>query len=214
MAPIKKRTSMRARTSTSKPTAKSTTSATISALSASDLSALKLKKQDKRHLKHAALMHKVRDASVSKSSSTKKRRRPGNKMQAAESWGGLRDALPEEEEEEDDEEWEGLSEDGEVGVAGKKRARRRDGQGKIKMRSLQHRPGAMKRKAVLERREQERFGKNLAQLAANEGEGKDGKEGGEGDGVDGGGGGQAGKWAALRAFIGGTMEREKAFGKV
>ena len=220
MAPIKKRPSMRARNSTTKSnaaTSKPSTTAPDAAFSAADLSSLRLKKQDKRHLKHAALMHKVRDASVSKAS-TKKRRRPGKKIAAAESLGGLRDALPEVEEDEE-EGWAGLSEDDgmdESDAAVKSKRRRQGGaEGKIKMRSLKHRPGAMKRKQVLERREQERFAKNLAQLAGNEravvaaAKTKGDQEAnGPGKGHD-----QAQKWAALREFIGGTMEKDKAFGR-
>lgn len=213
MAPIKKRTSLRARAATAKPPPQPyNTNPTTS--SASDLSsALKLRKQDKRHLKHAALMHKVRDASISKSGGAKKRRRPGKKMAAAESMGGWADALPEVEDE--DEEWEGLSEEGggeEGARQEKKTARRRrpEGDGKIKMHSLKHRPGAMKRKQILEKREQERFGKNLAQMVGGEK-----SRAAEGDGAGGmqSEAAQAQKWAALRAFIGGTMERDRAFGK-
>lgn len=231
MAPIRKRTSIRARsaasTSKSNPsTARIAASHPDPAISTADLSALKLRKQDKRQLKHAALMHKVRDAGVSKASSAGgkagKRRRPGKKIAAAETWHGLRDALPEVEGEE---EWEGLSEgeeemelNADVGAAKKARRRRGEGDGKIKMRSLKHRPGAMKRRQVLERREQERFKRNLAQLAAGEKGGavqaadEGGGEGGFGGRIEG-EEGRSQKWAALRAFIGGTMERDRAFGK-
>ena len=207
---------MRARAASSK-SSNVLTKPTNTTPSADDLSTLRLKKQDKRHLKHAALMHKVRDASISKSAG-KKRRRPGKKIAAADSLGGLRDALPEIEEDEDEEAWEGLS-DGDAEMNGgmeKKTMRRRaDGEGKIKMRSLKHRPRSMKRKQALERKEQERFAKNLAQLAGNErstGESR-GPDKAGGEEARGDGGGQAEKWAALRAFIGGTMERDKAFGK-
>lgn len=206
---------MRARAASSKPS-NAPAKPPNSAMSADDLSSLRLKKQDKRNLKHAALMHKVRDASINKFAG-KKRRRPGKKIAAAESLAGLRNALPELEDEDEDE-WEGLSDDDadiESAVAKKARRRRADGEGKIKMRSLKHRPGAMKRKQALERSEQERFGRNLAQLVGTEcGPGKVGRSEGQAAREDGGGdGGQAGKWAALRAFIGGTMERDKAFGK-
>lgn len=223
MAPIKKRTSMRARTSSTKPTSTAINSAapaTDSSLSAADLASLRLKKQDKRQLKHAALMHRVRDAAVSKQSAAKKRRRPGKKMLAAESLGGLKDALPEIAEDEDDE-WEGLSDEGMEQSAGdgattsRKRRKRAAGEGKIKMNSLKHRPGAMKRKQALERREQDRFARNLAQLAE-----KNASATGTATaaaptaGTDGGGDtGQAGKWAALRSFIGSTLEKDKAFGR-
>lgn len=93
-------------------------------------------------------------------------------MAAAEGLGGLRDALPDVEDADEGEEWEGLSDDDGMaescGVGKNKRRRRAEGEGKIKMRSLKHRPGAMKRKQVLEKKEQERFARNLAQLAGNE----------------------------------------------
>lgn len=38
--------------------------------------------------------------------------------------------------------------------------------GKIKMKSLKSKPGAMKRKEALERLERDRFGKNMAQIMA------------------------------------------------
>ena len=185
----------------------------------------RLKKRDKRDLKHAAIIHKVRDAGISKNSSSKmKRRRPSKRMEAAESLGGLRDALPDVSEDEDSE-WEGLSDDDAMGegvarAKGKKRRRRVEGEGKIKMKSFKMRPGAMKRKAVLERKEQERFGRNLARLVgsgqAGGGSGKSSnaaESAGGGDEGGGAGSGQAEKWAALRNFIGGTMEKDGAFGK-
>ena len=82
------------------------------------------------------------------------------------------------------------------------------------MTSLKHRPGAMKRKRAMEGREMERFGKNLAQLV---GSGEAQAAGGastantSGDGAA--GASQADRWAALRQFIGGSMEKDKAFNK-
>jgi hypothetical protein len=57
----------------------------------------------------------------------------------------------------------------------------------------------MKKKKILEDREKERFAKNLAQLATAKEGGKDGA----GVGSD--------RWRALRAFIGSTLEKDKAF---
>lgn len=104
----------------------------------------------------------------------------------------------------DDDEWEGFSGDDAEGVdeiRKRKRRRKVSGDGKMVMRSLKHRPGAMKRKRKMEGAEMERFRRNLAQMAG----------GAEGVPVDG-GDGTADKWAALRSFIGGTMERDRAFG--
>lgn len=182
---------------------------------------------------------------------TKKRRRPGKKLKAAEDVSGLRDALPDipslsaggdDGADEDGEGRAGLpasSADDDAVAAGAveggimmpgmrlKRRRRKAptaaaaGEGKMGMRTLKHRPGAMKRKRKMERGEMERLGRNLAQLA---GPGRNPAEAEEGDasggGVDGGGRGgesengvgQSEKWAALRRFIGGTMERDGRFG--
>lgn len=135
-------------------------------------------------------------------------------MEAVEGMGAsLADALPEL----DEDEWEGVDEDDEEGVGGGEKVRRRKGQeGKMVMKSLKHRPGAMKRKRVMEERERERFGRNLAQLVGGSGN----EEGGGGAEKTGGGGGnaaggpsQADRWAALRQFIGGSMEKDRAFAK-
>lgn len=149
----------------------------------------------------------------------KKRRRPAKKLVAAERIGDLRDALPDVDGEDD--EWEGFEDEEmtEGGLPKKRRRRAGDGQGKMVMRSLKHRPGAMKRKHQLHQREVERFGRNLAQLAGNARPDEAGSVVVEPGGgvpaaaVDGGGkdGGQGGKWAALRNFISMTMERDPAF---
>jgi hypothetical protein len=75
----------------------------------------------------------------------------------------------------------------------------------------------MKRKRVLEGREMERFGKNLAQLVGSVQRGGDVKassaasSGVKQEGVAGGVAAQADRWAALRGFIGGSMEQNPAF---
>lgn len=66
------------------------------------------------------------------------------------------------------------------------------GEKKMELKTLKSRPGAAKRKQVLEGREMERFGKNLANMA----------EGGRED-----------RWEALRGFIGRTLETKGEFGK-
>ena len=82
---------------------------------------------------------------------------------------------------------------------------------KIKHKSLKSRPGAGRRKEKLVGMEMERFGRNLAELAAGrasvvEGEqtGVVGSEGQEGKAV---GVASREKWAAIRGFITQTMER-------
>lgn len=137
---------------------------------------------------------------------------------------GLRDALPDisprpsGSESDVEEEWEGISDFDEAMDSGlqrpNQRRRRRNpdtATGKIVMKSLNHRPGAMKRKRVLEQKEVDRFGRNLAQMAQPITSGS--LTGREGDSGGGGGAGQSERWAALRSFIGGTMERDGAFGK-
>jgi hypothetical protein len=186
-------------------------------------------KKDKRAMKHSVLMNKVRDAGVRKS----KPRRPNNKLKT--DLESLADALPEIEgmadESGEEDEWEGVEcgeEDGEGGgmaVDGgeglrkrRRRVRKVQGEGKMEMKSLKHKPGAMKRKRVLEGREMERFGKNLAQLVGSVQRGSDVKagaaDGKKGDAAVGQGqSAQADRWAALRGFIGGSMEQNPAFVK-
>ena len=152
-------------------------------------------------MKHNVLMNKVRDGGVSKKV---RRRRPGKKMEAVEGLGkSLAEALPDLDDDED--EWEGVSGDEADGGSRRK-------EGKMVMKSLKHRPGAMKRKRVMEERERERFGRNLAQLVGGGKEEGGGGEGG-GRGEVKGGASQADRWAALRQFIGGSMEKDTAFAK-
>lgn len=180
-------------------------------------------------MKHSVLMNKVRDAGVRKS----KPRRPNNKLKT--DLESLADALPEIEGmvdgSEEDDDWEGVeSEDGDASMAvdgaeGLRKKRRRirkvPGEGKMEMKSLKHKPGAMKRKRVLEGREMERFGKNLAQLVGSVQRGADFKAGAAGSAdakkgesaVGQGPSAQADRWAALRGFIGGSMEQNPAFVK-
>ena len=181
-------------------------------------------------MKHSVLMNKVRDAGVRKS----KPRRPNNKLKT--DLESLADALPEIEgmadESGEDDEWEGVEsgeEDGEMAVDGaaeglrkkRRRVRKVPGEGKMEMKSLKHKPGAMKRKRVLEGREMERFGKNLAQLVGSVQRGADFKAGAAGSAdvkkgdsaVSQGQSAQADRWAALRGFIGGSMEQNPAFVK-
>ena len=98
---------------------------------------------------------------------------------------GLADALPDFEE----------GEEGELGQA------------KIKQTSMKSRPGATKRREKLEKMERERFGKNMAQLAAgtvnepvaNISEGAPEQSA------------TSSRWAALRGFISQTMEQKPEF---
>ena len=79
------------------------------------------------------------------------------------------------------------------------------GQAKIRQKSLRSRPGAMKRKEKLERVEKERFQKNMAQMIA----GQKGADQGSSEGAV--AAPTSNRWAALRGFIEGTMEKNEAF---
>jgi hypothetical protein len=175
----------------------------------------RLNKKDKRTIKHNTLLDKVRDSGVSKAGGKKvlKRRRPAKKLVT--DLDSLADALPDASDEDD--EWEGLEDEDveEMQVDGttatKKRKRRKvpktaEQQGKMVMKSLNLRQGAMKKKKVMEEKERERFGKNLAAMVGTSG----GKEN-VGDGGDKAAQTQKERWAALRSFIGGTMVTDKAF---
>lgn len=91
-----------------------------------------------------------------------------------------------------------------------------DNEGKIKHKSLKSRPGAGKKKEKLVAMEMERFGKNMARMAAGSsapnvaprGE-QEGGMGGGGDGNVVAKGSSAERWAAIRGFISQTMERSR-----
>lgn len=184
--------------------------------------AWKTSKKDKRAMRHSVLMNKVRDAGIKKS----KPRRPNNKLKT--DMESLASALPEledmlEDGEGEEDEWEGVeSGDEEMNVDGaaapkqrRRRAKKNAGEGKMEMKSLKHKPGAMKRKRVLEGREMERFGKNLAQLVGSVQRGGSVAKTGEGGSTATAPvvAAQADRWAALRGFIGGSMEQNPAFVK-
>ena len=126
-----------------------------------------------------------------------KRRRPNKKLVA--NLESLVDALPDL----DDEEGGKLG--GGMGGVG--------GEGKVVMRSLSSGKGLQKRRKKEEGRERERFGRNMAELMGAQASVKSGGEGSMD--VEGGGKVQksstASRFAALRNWIGATMEKEKAF---
>ena len=86
-----------------------------------------------------------------------------------------------------------------------------DGGMKITHKSLKSRPGAGKRKEKLVGMEMERFGRNLAELAAGRPKVVDGDQPGVvgAEGQEGGavGVGSRERWAAIRGFIAQTMEK-------
>ncbi|KAI6863021.1 hypothetical protein D0864_00038 [Hortaea werneckii] len=272
MAPVRKRTALRARASRANdprgkyappPTSADTTTAPDDLLPDADQSpadthtgpaagkrsaetafgfdsneGFKVSKKDKRTIRHNQLLAKVQDADARVGKKKLKRRRPGKKL--ATNLDSLADALPEMEDdaggEDEDDDWEGISEDeendgGMAGVEGFRKVKRRrrtpggaDAANRMKMTSLRHRPGAMKRKHRMEQGEMERFGRNLAQMVgsgqANVSDGKssvakgrqgDGSKSSGGEDAGGGAASQSDRWAALRRFIGGTMEQNQAF---
>lgn len=140
MAPIKKRTTARAKSArANRPT---TAPATLP--KPDDASLFPSSKRDKQKIKHSSFVSRIEKSS----SKTNKRRRPNKKLVA--NLESLADALP------------GLEDggaDGEVEV----------GQAKVKrksLKSMKSRPGALKRKEKLEKLERDRFNKNLVQLAS------------------------------------------------
>lgn len=184
-------------------------------------------KKDKMRIRHNALVSRIEKSAPGK----KKRRRPGKKLVAG--LEGLMDALPDVEDtqnDEDDDGWEGLSEDeadeamdgpSTTPAAAKRRkelaklvrVRKAGAEGpqKMKMQTLKTRPGSMKRKSKLEGMERERFGRNLAQMSAAPAPAASVTP------TEGTGGGAAAvgstsqRWAALRGFIGSTMEMNPNF---
>ncbi|KAF2206442.1 hypothetical protein CERZMDRAFT_53102 [Cercospora zeae-maydis SCOH1-5] len=155
----------------------------------------RLTKKSKRDLKHDALLARVREGSgISKSGRSRgngisKARRPNKKLKT--DLDDMKSAL----------------EDVEIGTPSSKAEKG----GKMVMKSLQHRPGSMKRKKVLEEREMERFKRNLAELA--KAETQQAVAVGGGDGAVGSAGQEhiQQRWKALRQFIVGTMVKDKAF---
>ena len=132
-------------------------------------------KQDKRLIKHSAFVNRIEKAHKK----PLKRRRPSKKLVAT--LGSLADALPD---------------------AGE--SEKLVGDAKIRHRSLKSRPGATKRREKLERMERERFGKNMAQLAAGtaQASGEEAQKTAT-----------ANRWAALRGFISQTLEQKPEFVK-
>jgi len=157
-------------------------------------------KAGKRALKHDTLISRIEKSQKK----PLKRRRPGKKLNTA--LDSLADALPELEENSDDE-WEGIDEDdkdmdGALGELSKMvRVRKaKPADGKMKLKTLKSRPGALKRKQKMEESEKERFGKNLASMSLPVQATPDA-------------GGSSNRWAALRGFIGQTLEQNPGFAK-
>ncbi|KAK8211800.1 ribosome biogenesis protein SLX9-domain-containing protein, partial [Phyllosticta paracitricarpa] len=143
-------------------------------------------KRDKRSIKHSLLLSKITK------SAPLKRRRPNKKLVTT--LDALADALP------TDDDYDGDA-NAEAGNQGERADAALDVPGAqarilVKNRSLKSRPGALKRKAAVEARERHRFEQNLAEMA----KGVPAPPGAAAAST-------AERWKALRAFIGGTMER-------
>jgi hypothetical protein len=141
-------------------------------------------KKDKRVIKHSAFINRIEKAHKK----PLKRRRPSKKLVTT--MESLADALPE------------LGLENEDG-----------GEGKIKMKSLRSKPGAMKRKEKVERMERERFGRNFSVLMGARKENEEGaKEIAMGEGTVGAEvPKKKGRFAALRAWVDNNMERHPDF---
>lgn len=135
MAPIKKRTTARAKSvRAARPT-------TAVLHKPDDMSSFPSTKRDKQRIKHSSFVSKIEKSSAK----TQKRRRPNNKLIA--NLESLADALP------------GGDTDGDIELG-----QARILQPKQKMESMKRTKGAKKRKEKLEKLEKARFNANLAQL--------------------------------------------------
>ncbi|MCJ1322730.1 hypothetical protein MMC15_008080 [Xylographa vitiligo] len=144
-------------------------------------------KDDKRRIKHSSLISRIEKANTQ----VKKRRRPSKKLIV--NLESLADALPEASD----------TGPGEVVV----------GDARTRHRSLKSKPGALKKKDKLEKLEMARFSKNMAQLVHVTGNGsRDGPRAGapsaDAPEVNDRATGGSQRWAALRAFIQSTMDRD------
>lgn len=154
-------------------------------------------KRDRRLIKKSVFMGQIRSkatTSIASSSGITKRRRPSKKLVT--NLDSLAAALP-------------ALKDGGSGTEPSQ-------PGKVRIRSIRHRPGALKRKEKLVRAETRNIGRSLAFLSGLDGQGAappaDGDEGAAGTAVAAPAPAPtANRWAALRAHISGTMEQSPAF---
>lgn len=144
-------------------------------------------KKDKRLIKHSAFVNRIEK----QNKKVLKRRRPNKKLVTT--LEDLADALPD------------IDEGGERQVE--------IGDAKIKHRSMKIRPGATKRKEKLEKMERERFSKNLAQLTGSAAAPQPAAAGASTAAAAPAATSTASRWAALRGFIGQTLEQKPEFVK-
>ncbi|KAI6351548.1 hypothetical protein MCOR25_009876 [Pyricularia grisea] len=206
MAPIapKKRTSMRAKAARAATSSSSSSSAAPKRTETNNTSSLLAdSKRDRRQIKRSSFLSQI--ATKSSSGKITKRRRPSKKLAA--NLESLADALPDLDELEEKPE-----------------------PGKVRLKSIRSRPGALKRKEKLLRAETKNIGLSMAYLNQLKADGGGASSGGDQDEAMGGareqdektGAGSekvapaapsstASRWAALRAHISGTMEQNPAF---
>lgn len=146
-------------------------------------------KRDKRTIKHASFVSKIEK----NNQKTPKKRRASKKLAA--NLDSLADALPETDESQDPSTQANI----------------------IQQKTLKHKPGAMKRRQDLEKRERDRFARNMAQMSAMD------TSAGTGAAAPGADAetdhntapqetrGTSNRWAALRSFISQTMEQQPVF---
>ncbi|ODH26715.1 hypothetical protein ACO22_04457 [Paracoccidioides brasiliensis] len=121
-----------------------------------DPDAFRTTKRDKRQIKHSIFLSKIEKPR----SKTLKRRRPSKKLIA--NLDSLVDALPDAGDGDDNGTYNHHHNNG---PANNKRQMLDSQVNIIRQKTLKHKPGAMKRKEKLDRRERERFARNLAQMA-------------------------------------------------
>lgn len=141
-------------------------------------------KRDKRTIKHASFVSKIEK----NNQKTPKKRRASKKLAA--NLDSLADALPETDESQDPSTQANI----------------------IQQKTLKHKPGAMKRRQDLEKRERDRFARNMAQMSAMDtsaGTGADAETDHSTATQE--THGTSNRWAALRSFISQTMEQQPVF---
>jgi len=164
-------------------------------------------------MKHSQLLSRIEKTAPGKIT---KRRRPGKKLVAG--LEGLLDSLPDVADKsknsgaDEEDEWEGISDDEvETKIARIRRRKRGDvaagGDGKMVLKTLKSRPGALKKKAKMEEKERERFRLNMAQMA------KPVEQQAGAANTDTEANTSSARWAALRGFIGQTMQQNPTFTK-
>lgn len=169
-------------------------------------------KKDRQKVKHDALLHRIAKTAPGVKRHARSKR---SKANLAANLKSLLEALPSRTDSnnqsiDSEEEWQGISDDDTERVnlpAGLNKIanlRRRKGNnlstkvGRIEMKTMRTRPGAMKRKMKIETAERDRFARNMAQMAPISTNAVASSSTGD-------------KWQALRNFVGQTMQKSTLF---